>query len=228
MAFYVFPKKHRIHNRTFVHIQDISKFKIILLIKDSLLRTYLGHSPIQTPWLFRRQIQSEVYSYIIIIIYIYNGTIQHPLEYCMHNYMNQVPFSIKYCIHDCHITIGLELWQYIYSQLILYLRICEWCRPLSSHYARIRSDRKQGDSLVPLSYLGHKKYYFDMPMHLQHPQAEWTSHVNFGAFYSLTRKRSRVPKNLLLVILFKFSIVKQRFFRKGQNYNNFSNNCQKP
>ena len=74
MAFYVFPKKHRIHNRTFVHIQDISKFKIILLIKDSLLRTYLGHSPIQTPWLFRRQIQSEVYSYIIIIIYIYNGT----------------------------------------------------------------------------------------------------------------------------------------------------------
>ena len=128
--------------------------------------------------------------------------------------MNQVPFSIKYCIHDCHITIGLKLWQYIYSQQILYIRICEWCRPLSSHYARIRSDRKQGDSLVPLSYLGHKKYYFDMPMHLQHPQAEWTSHVNFGAFYSLTRKRSRVPKNLFQLFYSHFQSLNNAFLEK--------------
>ena len=130
--------------------------------------------------------------------------------------MNQVPFSIKYCIHDCHITIGLKLWQYIYSQQIHYIRICEWCRPLSSHYARIRSDRKQGDSLVPLSYLGHKKYYFDMPMHLQHPQAEWTSHVNFGAFYSLTRKRSRVPRNQFQLFYSYFQSLNNALQKKSK------------
>ena len=130
--------------------------------------------------------------------------------------MNQVPFSIKYCIHDCHITIGLKLWQYIYSQQILYIRICEWCRPLSSHYARIRSDRKQGDSLVPLSYLGHKKYYFDMPMHLQHPQVEWKSHANFGVFYSFTRQRSLVHKNLFQLFYLYFQSLNNAFQKRSK------------
>ena len=109
MAFYVFPKKHRIHNRTFVHIQDISKFKIILLIKDSLLRTYLGH----------------------------------------------------------------------------------------------------------------KMYYFGMPLHLQHLLADWTFSVNFGTFYSLTRKRSRVPKNLFQFFYLYFQSQNSAFQKRSKSHQLF-------
>ena len=71
------------------------------------------------------------------------------------------------------------------------------------------------DSLLR-SYLVHKMYYFGMPLHLQHPQAEWTSHVNFGAFYSFTRKRSRVPKNQFQLFYSYFQSLNNALQKKSK------------
>ena len=71
------------------------------------------------------------------------------------------------------------------------------------------------DSLLR-TYLVHKMYYFGMPLHLQHPQAEWTSHVNFGAFYSFTRKRSRVPKNQFQLFYSHFQSLNYAFQKKSK------------
>ena len=66
-------------------------------------------------------------------------------------------------------------------------------------------------------------------MLLQHPQAELEdiSHMNFGAFYSLTRKRSRgYPRISFTYSIYIFNL-QTMLFRKGQSYINLSNHWAK-
>ena len=55
-----------------------------------------------------------------------------------------------------------------------------------------------------------------MPLHLQHPWAEWTSHVNFCAFYSFTRTRSRVPRNQFQLFYSYFQSLNNALQKKSK------------